>query len=246
MHWLSTALFSLFSFNTTEWYQDSSNYWPFENVVRRSVKDYRRGNDGKISGDFQTIPGIVGSALALSGKQAWVDFGKLQSSCLSDPGSCSSGFTVAFWLRLPSFQANKIILQQGRHRHSRGFTVWTRGGEQNKVGVSVNTRAKKYGWEERWNADHWTHIAFTWDAKKSTLQIYFNCTLIKTESGGGIAQRDDSDKILPLVLGASHGRAKFAHLEVDELAIWNKTLSRQTLCKIYHIRSGKHDHLLFD
>ena len=231
---------TLLSLNTSEWYRDSTNYWPFEGVTGATVPDYRRGeNDGKISGDFKVVPGIVGSAIQLPGRHSWIDFGQLRSSCLSDPGECSVGLSVAFWLRLPRFKPSTIIFQAGRHRYSRGCTVWTRQRDTNVVGISLNTRTERYSLEERWNAAHWTHVAFTWDATRSTLRVYFNCTLISTVRDSEPAEKDKSGKTLPLIWGASHGQRKFSTLQVDELSIWNKVLAKQDLCQIFKIRSGE-------
>lgn len=232
-------LLSLFSLKATEWYRNTVNYWPFEDVSNRTVADFSGANDGRIRGGFHTVDGIVGSALALSGEKSWVDFGVLPSSCLNRPSKCHSGFTIAFWLKIPDFEGNKIILQLGEHRYSRGFTVWTRKSMKKNIGFSVNTRLRKYMWLQEWNSGDWNHIALKWDNKTAILKIYVNCTIVQTVNESEKAALVEDHKASRLILGASHAMKKNTKLMVDEFAIWDRSLPDDMLCKMFNIRSGR-------
>lgn len=232
-------LFSLFSLKATEWYKSAVNYWAFEDVSNRTVTDYTGSNDGRISGNFHTVSGIVGSALSLSGNNSWVDFGVLPSSCLNKPTSCRTGFTIAFWLKIPDFQSNKIILQLGEHRYSRGFTVWTRKSAKKKIGFSVNTRLRKYNWLLEWNSGDWNHVVLKWDNKTASLKVYVNCTMVQVVNKSEEAEPVEDSKVSRLILGASHAMKKNIKLMVDEFAIWDRPLSDNTLCLLYSIHSGR-------
>lgn len=232
-------LFSLFSLKATEWYRNSVNYWPFEDVSNGTAIDYTGSNHGRIGGRFHSVSGLVGSALELTGNKSWVDFGVLPSSCLNRPESCRSGFTIAFWLKIPDFKGNKIVLQLGQHRFSRGFTLWTRRGQKKNVGFSVNTLHRKYNWMQEWNNRDWNHVALKWDNNTGSLRIYLNCTIVKVVNKSAKAEPLEDDKASRLILGASHAKKKNMKLMVDEFAIWNSTLSDDTLCKVFRIRSGR-------
>lgn len=170
-------LLSLFSLKATEWYGTTVNNWPVEDISNQTAIDYTGSNHGRITGSFSSVSDIVGPALALSGNKSWVDFGVRPSSCLNKPSTCHSGFTVAFWLNIPDFKGNKIILQLGEHRYSRGFTVFTRKSIRENIGFSVNTRRRKFKCMQEWNSSDWNHIALKCDNKTSSLKIYVNCSL---------------------------------------------------------------------
>lgn len=232
-------LLSLFSFKAAEWYRSTVNYWPFEGVPNRTVTDYTGSNNGKVNGGFATVSGIVGSALALSGNDSSVDFGVVPISCLNKPSTCDSGFTIAFWLKIPEFQGNKIILQLGEHRYSRGFTVWTRKSTKKNIGFSINTRLRKYQWLQEWNSGDWNHIALKWDNNTQSLQIFVNCSLAQVFNTSEPGEPVEHDKPSRLILGASQGLKKNIKLLVDEFAIWDRLLSNVTLCELFHIHSGR-------
>ncbi|KAJ7390415.1 hypothetical protein OS493_025673 [Desmophyllum pertusum] len=55
------------SLQATEWYRNSVNYWPFEDVSNGTAIDYTGSNHGRIGGRFHSVSGLVGSALELTG-----------------------------------------------------------------------------------------------------------------------------------------------------------------------------------
>ena len=229
---------SFFSFKATEWYKNTVNYWPFEDVSNRISIDYTGRNNGNISGSYHSISGIVGSALALYGNESYVDFGVLSSSCLNKPSTCKTGFTIAFWLKIPDFRGNRIVLQLGEHRYSRGFTVWTRKKLAVNVGFSVNTRLRRYVWLQVWN-ENWNHIALIWNNRTSSLRISLNCSTGQVVNTSESVEPESNDnRASRLILGASHAMKKNIQIMVDEFAIWDQPISESTLCEIIKIHSG--------
>ncbi|XP_074628437.1 uncharacterized protein LOC141886246 isoform X3 [Acropora palmata] len=221
----------------TEWYKNTVNYWPFEDVSNRISIDYTGPNNGSISGSYRSISGIVGSALALYGNESYVDFGLLSSSCLNKPSTCKTGFTIAFWLKIPDFRGNRIVLQLGEHRYSRGFTVLTRKKLTVNVGFSVNTRLRRYVWLQVWN-ENWNHIALIWNNRTSSLRISINCSTAQVVNTSEPAEPESKDnKASRLILGASHAMTKNIQIMVDEFAIWDQPISENTLCEIIKIHS---------
>ena len=231
-------LFSLISLKATELYKNTVHYWPFEEVSNRSVIDYTGYNDGRLRGSFNIITGIVGAALEISGNSSWVDFGVLPSLCINHPETCRSGFTIALWLKIQGFQNNRIILQLGQHRFSRGLTIWTQRSLRKNIGFSTNTLNRKYYWMLEWKNDNWNHIALKWDNRAGSLRIYFNCTLAKVVNKSKKATPLKDNKPSRLTLGASHAKKNHMKLMVDEFAIWNHTVSDDLLCKVFRIHSG--------
>ncbi|XP_068688561.1 uncharacterized protein [Montipora foliosa] len=224
------------SLQATEWYRTTVNYWPFEDVSNQTATDYTGTNNGKIKGNHHVISGIVGSALALSGNNSFVDFGVLSSTCLREPSTCQTGFTIAFWIKIPEIQGNEIILQLAEHRYARGFTVWTRKRPKGKIGFSVNTRLRNYKWLQEWNSRDWNHIALIWNNASSSLKISVNCSIVQVVNSSEKAV-EDHKKASRLILGASHAMKKNMKLMVDEFAIWDRPISGDTLCKIVKIQS---------
>ncbi|XP_022795623.1 uncharacterized protein LOC111334195 isoform X1 [Stylophora pistillata] len=231
-------LFSLLSVKATEWYKNTVHYWPFEEISNRTVIDYTGYNEGRLRGSFNIISGIVGAALEISGNNSWVDFGVLSSgSCINEPETCRSDFTIAFWLKISNFQNNRVILQLGQHRFSRGFTIWTRRSLKKNIGFSANSLNRKLYWMREWNSDDWNHIALKWDNRAGSLRIYFNCSLVKVVNKSEEAMPLEDDKASRQILGASHAKKKNTKLMVDEFAIWNHTVSDDLLCRVFKIRS---------
>lgn len=231
--------FAIFSLeDQPEWFADSMHYWPFDNIVGRIIRDHKGSNDGKLSGSFQLTPGIVGSAISLNGESSFVELGYLQHPCLRDPESCTTGLTLMFWIKMPVFKGNKIILQQGKHRFSRGFTIWTRSKNKKMVGMSVNTRRKTHETTLEWDPRYWTHFTIVWNKRKGDLKVYFNCTLMSKKVNVKRTNRGHTQT--PLVLGANREKKKNTPVMVDEFAIWNDTLTQEKICNIVKIKSGKY------
>ena len=234
---LSLFLSIFSSENQPEWFATSMHYWPFDNIVGKIIRDHKGSNHGRLSGNFRLIPGIVGSALSLTGSKSFLEMGQLNHSCLHDPETCTTGLTIMFWLKMPVFKGNKIILQLGKHRFSRGFTVWTRSRNKKMVGMSVNTRRKSHETTLEWDPSYWTHLTIVWKKSKAELQVYFNCTLQSKKVK--VAERTRGYSQSPLVVGANSAKQKNTPVMVDEFAIWNDTLTKSKICSIFKIKSGK-------
>jgi len=236
-----TILYTVLSLPIPEWYNSSLSYWPFESFsIDRIVRDWTGRNDGIINGDVRSVPGIVGTAIELTGKNSWIDLGLLPGTCFEDPISCKTGFTMAFWLKLPTIKGNKIIIQMAKNRNSRGFTVWTRRQKQKMINFSINGRNRIYLSELKWPTVHWTHITLVWSRQSSTLKVYFNCTLEETVSDSKKPKKESTDlSKVSLMLGASHAKKKNSHILMDEFALWNKTLDQDEICRIVRIKTGE-------
>jgi hypothetical protein len=202
------------------------------------IRDWTGNNDGRINGSVRSVHGIVGSAIELTGNYSWIDFGILPGTCLNDPVACEEGFTLAFWLKLPTFIGNRIIVQLGRNRHSRGFSVWTRRKKEKKINFSVRSKDRLYHSMLTWPTIYWTHISLVWRKNESDLGIYFNCTLYDKVITGKPKDAMKLSKVT-LMVGASHGHNKNAHMLMDEFAIWNRTLSEKEICRVVDIKTGE-------
>lgn len=244
MRWkLFVSVFcTVLSLPTPEWYCGSVSYWPFESLSDRVIRDWTGNNNGKINGTFRLVNGIVGSAIELTGKYSWIDFGLLPGTCLNQPESCSEGFTISFWLKLPTFVGNKIIVQLGQHRHSKGFTVWTRRKKEKKINFSVNGKNRRFESTLTWPTLDWTHVSLVWRKQEQILGIYFNCSEVHRVNQSSPPKDSKSavtlDKV-SLMVGASHGHNKNAHMLMDEFAIWNRTLTKEELCAVVNNKTGE-------
>lgn len=243
MRWklLVSVFCTVLSLPTTEWYSNSVSYWPFESFSDRVIRDWTGNNNGKINGTVRSVNGIVGSAIELSGKYSWIDFGLLPATCLNEPEACSEGFTIAFWLKLPTFVGNRIIIQLGQNRHSRGFSVWTRRKKEKKINFSVNSKHKSFHSMLTWSTVDWTHVSLTWQKTEQHLGIYFNCSLVDSVKKPGPPGKSAKLDKVTLMVGASHGHNKNAHMLMDEFAIWNRTLTADELCRVVDIKTGESD-----
>lgn len=234
------VFYSALSLPFTEWYNTTYSYWPFETFwLDQTIRDWTGKNHGTINGNIRRIPGMVGSALHLYGDNSFLDFGSLPGTCFNDPMSCKTGFAIAFWLRIPNFEGNKIIIQMAKSRNSRGFTVWTRRHNRNKIHISVNSHKKMYRSEADWSTDHWTHVAIVWHRQQNTLKIYYNCTLYSTGKNPEISKTKESIDSVSLVVGATQSNKKHSKAQIDELALWNRTIEPEEICRIVQAITGE-------
>lgn len=231
----------------TEWYNTTYSYWPFESFCTNNglncfgaERDWMGTNDGKIHGNVRSIPGMVGTALYLQGNNSSVDFGFLPGTCFNDPMKCETGFTIAFWLKIPNFRGNKIIIQMAKTRNSRGFTVWTRRQtvKKKKINFSVNGQQRMYRSEADWTSKYWTHITIVWSRPLSTLNIYYNCTVVSTVKKPVPSKSHETIETVSMMIGASQSKKKHSMVQMDELAIWNKTIEPEEICRIAGIETG--------
>lgn len=240
------VFYSTLSLPFTEWYNTTYSYWPFEGFwLDHNVRDWTGTNHGKIHGVVRRIPGMVGSALHLFGENSSLDFGSLPGTCFNDPMSCETGFAIAFWLKIPNFKGNKIIIQMAKSRKSRGFTVWTRRHNRNKIHISVNGQKRMYRTEADWSTDYWTHVAIVWHRQQTTLQIYYNCTLYSSSKKYEPAP-NNSIESLSLVVGATQSNKKHSKVQMDELALWNRTIQPEEICRIVKVITGERIGMLID
>lgn len=236
------VFYTVLSFPITEWYNQTYSYWPFELESafwkNHIVRDWTGRNNGKIHGAVRHIPGVVGTAIHLYGNTSSIDFGLLPGTCFNDPMSCTTGFAITFWLKIPNFKGNKIIIQMAKNRNSRGVTVWTRRHGARKLNFSVNGKNKKYRLEASWGTEDWTHIAIVWFRDPDALKVYFNCTLYDTVKNSQPTKKSSIETV-KMMFGASQGNKKHSRVQLDELAIWNRTIEREEICGIVRVKTGE-------
>jgi len=75
--------------------------------------------------------------------------------------------------------------------------------------------------------NEWTHIVCTWQANSNTLLIYLNGELASTIPGGTSSTGANNS----LTLGSRTNGAQFFRGELDELRIWDKTLTAEEIAE---------------
>ena len=78
----------------------------------------------------------------------------------------------------------------------------------------------------------WSHVACTWDASTSLIEIYINGVLESTANGGGSSTGNDNI----MTIGARTNAAQFFQGELDEVRIWDII---RTQCQISSAMSSE-------
>ena len=228
-------------------YNTSVHHWSFEEVKNGTSSDLSGTNDAKISGDFRFRRGAFGSAIELKNFNSYINFGTFNGFCLSSQDHLSEGFSVLLWLKMERFFPNRVILQLSSNRHSKGFTIWTCNKlKVHRLCLRFNTRSRRYATDIRLRQNEWTHLGIIWVNSKKSVFVYINCVLVAFVNDSRVNEVDTNSSTpensnLSLIFGAIRNKKKNPQAIIDELALWNTTLSSDEVCNVFSVQSGKRD-----
>jgi len=175
------------------------------------------GCSGPRLGDLHTLDGWSGMALALDGKD---DFVEVPYSRVQDVLLLEREFTVMLWVYADEKRdAYLICREQQTQNDYKGFRIETGVDGQLRFFVSFNGSAYPFV-RAPYVVGQWMHIAAT--VNRSGLQrFYVNGKLIdQTKRKGSLCPAADSD----LYLGSDHGIARFFKGRIDQVQVVRRAL----------------------
>lgn len=178
----------------------------------------------------------------LSGTATWISTGIL-GSCLSLPFSgmvyvphnsifnFTNQFSVGFWMRNSSTQ-NAFPIEK---RDNGGVSGWM-FQKPNPSGLFFQVRGQtsEQSVEIYFNNidNQWDHVVGTYDGVS---RLYINGSLLGSSAGGGGNLRYDEDT---LFIGANGGSISFFSGLIDEVGIWDRTLTGSEVLNLYNSGNG--------
>lgn len=105
-------------------FKDTAHHWPLDDP--NNVVNLQSNKNGFTTGKVSAVPGPVNSALATDGGTGQITLADLKDSCILTSPSCSSGFTLRFWLKFApnNGKEKRVFLSVGRDQQtSRGIQV---------------------------------------------------------------------------------------------------------------------------
>lgn len=133
------------------------------------------------------------------------------------------------------------------------FSGWVKKTSGNVVGfesfVSSTDRAILYWWSDNsvyWSVRNgsasaaassslttydWNHIAATFDGSTNTIKLYINGSLVDTQTGQPSSTSGNLSNNFHI--GLSNG-STYSNGNIDEVAIWNSTLTQAAITEIYN------------
>jgi hypothetical protein len=201
-------------------------YWKFDEGTGTITSDSSgNGNDAMLINGPNWVAGKYGNALSFDGVDDYVQ--KTSPSSLDWTG----GFTISSW----------IFPHMWDSTYRAFFSNLDAGSPWNGIMMGIVFDA---GYRRLWvfshdyflfpnqnigNVNEWTHVAITYDSSAAQLKYYVNGVLMGTVN----SMRQPNDTSQPIKIGAYYNNGAFFDGFIDEVRVYNKTLSSQEISDIY-------------
>ena len=147
-----------------------------------------------------------------------------------------TNFSVAFWLKKPSYAANMVLLGKAATNKDSFFIQWLSSANM-RIQISANGTSfpTPVDVSDSLSVDTWYHIVITYQGSNGATNYYRNNTSI----GGGTAPTGVHNDTSPLEFGALTEFAEYFTGNLDEIGFWNKILSATEIADLYNGGSGQ-------
>ena len=200
--------------------------------------------------NVEYILGVLDNGVRLSNHNEistpWLDLGTTNLSCISEPYTCSEGFTILFWTRMNGRQENKIVINAAEQEFARGVHLRINRGKLrfSTTGLEdeeIFPRTVQRFLDAEWHFDTWTHVGLVWNAKTKEMKIFYNCSEAEYTAAGVTLDRSAHVLGSPsrLIVGANNELSNNAEIEIDELGIWDAILAEGAICYVFNSRRGR-------
>ncbi|MCR9237715.1 MAG: cadherin-like domain-containing protein, partial [Alphaproteobacteria bacterium] len=214
---------------------DPTGYWRLGETSGSTAKDETGTSDGSYNGGVDlgeegAVKGDSDTAAEFDGKDEFVQIDN-DSSFQSSTGS------VQLWFNADSTSGTNMLLNKDGGRSGElklyiedGVLVGSLGSE-----ISTGSRGgadvvKTTGISE----GEWNHVTLTWDGED--LSLYLNGELVDTDGSSKGLNRNSGD----IFIGADHDEKDFFDGTIDEVAIFDKSLSESDIEAIYEGGQSEH------
>lgn len=193
-------------------------YWSLDEDISDIIHDSIGDNDGEISGADWTS-GVNGSALSFNGIDDWVEIPEDPVFDLTDQVS------IELWAYLEDYGTMKVFQKGDWDGYGIGVDNW--GGWKASVELSNGEDIKVDWGDGRPDLESWYYIVSTYDGE--TLILYVNGEQVGSETYNGSLRLNNR----PISIGSDSGSQKFYNGAIDEVALYNETLSPEYILEKY-------------
>jgi Concanavalin A-like lectin/glucanases superfamily len=194
--------------------QDLVGLWEFEESGDPLLDSSDYGNDATTTGNVAHVPGVIGSALDLSGGYAHVPSDASLDIC--------SGITLAAWIR-PESLSSQYILKKAINNSQDGFELGLMSSGKVFGRFNQDTSGNTYRIQSAStypsNGHTWMHVAVTYDGSRE--RIYVN----GVEENNQSATFTIGTNALDLAIGADSGGSSRFTGTIDEATVYSYALS---------------------
>lgn len=207
-------------------YKEAVHYWSFDNS---EIRDLKNNTLGEVFGVIDFVPGPANLAVQMvPDVNSGMSFGDVQESCLVDPSLCSSGLTIAMWLKYEKISRMRFFLTSAGDML--GVLLESFNGYDT---FSVTMKGSSHDCRKAFPVPHsvWSFVCFTWmitDNGKGKVTFYYN----------GVPEVPkfcvvESTSFAQTPRNMRTGRLSEGNYSLDELTIWNQALDAATVMQIY-------------
>lgn len=184
------------------------------------------------------LEGIKGKAIALNGRDNYIDLGK--SSALQP-----EDLTVSFWIKPQDSLSGEHMLMWNKPSGNWRGEGWYLSilNDSTPLLLSTGTNAQESfvsgNRDEFFPHEQWTHIAVSYDSQTGHVAIYRNGIaqeVLYTNKGSGIRGNNTDKKYLGFNSPAYDGA--YAKLYLDEYKIYSKAVSAEEIRELYMESGG--------
>ena len=190
-----------------------------EDIQGETVKDVSgNGNDAKIVGKLEIVPGMIDECLKFDGQPNYVEIPPLGDWEEASVECWAYAETLA-----PTYQGIVSTWQWAPGKVHFKF-------ESRQIQVHKNDGVKiRFNCEEK----KWYHIVYTCDTKANELKLYVNGELVDQGVAGSTPENFNERRI-----GSEHD-GRYLTGMVDEVRIYNRVLSEEEVKQNYQVKSNE-------
>jgi len=218
---------------------DLKSYWDFSETSGTNLPDVVGGiyNGTAINmEDADWVAGKIGNALDFDGIAEYINF-----SDVLDIGSGESQ-TISMWINSTSIATRQGILNKGTSvgsDYAYNLEILTSSFETNLMqegagGIYLTTR---YNGTTALGSNNWYHVVSVFNSTADTLSLYVNGSHVITDYIS--AGTRNANSVAGLQLGRRwNDVADYFHGMIDEVGIWNRSLSQTEITQLYNEGTG--------
>jgi hypothetical protein len=223
-----------------KWTNGLVGYWTFDgsdmdwSQATAEARDVSgQGNHGDVTnfGKEAVRAGKVGQALDFDGQNDYVDAGNPLSLQLGNTG------TISVWLKYSTQSGNGGVVSKNDWASDlNGYNLGVRPSDQTVRGEIANAVSdNRMGTTQALNDNQWHFVVFTWDG--SYLNMYVDGSLDATPVSQTVTPVSN---VYNLNFGKVAAGGYYYDGLIDEVRIYNRTLSPTEIQEMYNAGAGRH------
>lgn len=212
-----------------------ASYWKFDSSNSNDSVGSNNGTDTAIT--YSSGNGKIGNGAGFNGSSSYILLAASVSSGISN------NYSVSFWCKNTdtSSNSNVFLADDSPTTSNRNFQITLGAGTTNKSVrfirfTSGNSLVTNITGSVNINDGSWHHVVCTFDSAVGSI-IYIDGTNVASDSVTTINNTNTGGKG---VIGAIdyNSRSSFQNGDIDEMAVWTRTLSSTEVTDLYNAGAG--------